>query len=153
MKDPGNSAQLADLPYAPEAEAYLDELERSGQFRIGAEAELDEQEAVPAGKDYSLARGCGSVSVPDWWTSGAVVLRVAANIAPEDLVLARVNDSLVVRTRDGLDRVKLEGYAGLIPDASTLRVMFADGHEWSGPALLSRIVSWLEQKPAAPPNH
>lgn len=153
MKEPGNTAELLDLPFAPEADALLDELERSGQFRIGAEAELDEQEGEPASKDYSLARGTGSVSVQDWWTSGAVVLRVAAGIAPGDVVLARVNDSLVVRTRDALDRVTLDGYAGLIPDASTLRVMFADGTEWSGEALLARIASWLEQKPAAPPNH
>jgi hypothetical protein len=153
MKEPGNSAQLLDLPFAPEADAYLDELERSGQFRIGAEAELDEQEGEPAGREYALARGIGSVFVQDWWTSGAVVLRVAAGIAAEDLVIARVDDSLVLRTRDGLDRVTLDGYAGLMPDASTLRVVFADGEEWSGPGLLSRIGSWLRQAPTAPPNH
>jgi hypothetical protein len=153
MKEPGNTAELLDLPFAPEAEALLDELERSGQFRIGAEAELDEQDGEPASKEYALARGCGSVAVQDWWTSGAVMVRVATGISPEDVVLVRVDDSLVVRTRDSLDRVTLEGYAGLIPDASTLRVIFADGTEWSGQALLSRIASWLEQKPAAPPNH
>ncbi len=153
MKQPGNTAKLLDLPYAPEAEAYLDELERSGQFRIGVEAELDEQETAPASNDYSLVRGSGNVSIQDWWTSGAVALRIAPGIAPEDVTLARINDSLVVCTRDGLDRVILEGYAGLIPDASTLRVIFADGSEWTGASLVARISSWLEEKPAAPPNH
>ena len=42
MKNPGNRAKKLDLPYAPEAEALLDELERSGQFRIGLDAELDD---------------------------------------------------------------------------------------------------------------
>ena len=43
MKDSSNAAKkLLDLPYAPEAEQYLDELERSGQFRIGIEAEIDD---------------------------------------------------------------------------------------------------------------
>ena len=40
MKDSSSTAKLLDLPYAPEAEQYLDELERSGQFRIGIEAEI-----------------------------------------------------------------------------------------------------------------
>lgn len=155
MKDSGNSAEkLLELPYAPEAEAYLDELERSGQFRIGVEAELDDQDGVaPVSNDYSLMRGTGSVSVQDWWTSGAVALRVSAGISPEEVMLARVNDSLVVRTRDGLDRITLDNYLGLIPDASTLRVIFADGNEWTGPALLARVTSWLEKAPTAAPNH
>jgi hypothetical protein len=158
MKDPGNAAKkLLDLPYAPEAEAYLDELERSGQFRIGLEAEQEDAEGAEAAasNDYAFGRGSGHVSIQDWWTTGQVALRIAGNIQPHDLTLSRVNDSLVVRTQDGLDRVTLEGYLGLIPDASTLRVIFADGSEWAGPELLSRVVSWLASVPASAPtpNH
>jgi hypothetical protein len=153
MKEPGNAAKkLLDLPYAPEAEAYLDELERSGQFRVGPEAEQEEAQEAASGaasNDYSLGRGTGSVSVHDWWTTGRVCLRVAAGIRPEDLAIARVNDSLVLRTQDGLDRMTLEGYLGLIPDASTLRVEFDDGTIWMGADLLARIASWLS---AVPPS-
>jgi hypothetical protein len=150
MKEPGNTAKkLLDLPYAPEAEAYLDELERSGQFRIGIEAEQEDTEiGDAASNDYSLGRGSGSVSVQDWWTTGRVCVRVAAGIRPEDLTLARLDDSLVLRTLDGLDRVTLEGYLGLIPDASTLRVEFSDGTQWVGEELRSRISSWLASMPA-----
>ena len=157
MKDPGNIANklLDDLPYAPEAEAYLDELERSGQFRIGLEAEQDEEGAEPAqSNDYSFGRGMGSVSIQDWWTTGRVVLHVGADIPPADLNLARVDDSLVLRTRDGLDRVTLDGYLGLIPDASTLRVVFGDGTEWSGVEIIARIGTWLSTAaPASASNH
>lgn len=157
MKQPGNTAEdLLDTAFAPEAEALLDELERSGQFRIGVEAELDDGDgANAASNDYSLARGTGSVTVQDWWTTGRVVLVIAAGIRPSDLVLARVNDSLVVRTQDGLDRVTLEGYLGLIPDASTLRIIFDDATEWSGEELRSRLSAWVAPvTPAAPlPNH
>jgi hypothetical protein len=155
MKESGSAAKkLLDLPYAPEAEAYLDELERSGQFRIGPEAEQEEDQDAASGagaasNDYSLVRGSGSVSIQDWWTTGRVCLRVAAGIRPEDLSIARVNDSLVLRTHDGLDRVTLEGYLGLIPDASTLRVEFSDGTTWVGADLLSRIASWLSTVPSA----
>ena len=31
----------------------------------------------------------------------------------------------------------LEGYLGLIPDASTLRIIFNDGSEWTGQALVA----------------
>jgi hypothetical protein len=146
MKDSGNTAKmLLDLPYAPEAEQYLDELERSGQFRIGVEAEIDDVDAgeTAAGNDYGWGRGSGSVSIQDWWTSGRVTLRIGAGISQNDLVLARVNDSLLVRTQDGLDRLVLEGYLGLIPDASTLRIIFSDGQEWSGVELLARIGAWM----------
>jgi hypothetical protein len=158
MKDPGNTAKkLLDLPYAPEAEAYLDELERSGQFRIGIEAEQEDADATePAvSNDYSFGRGCGNVSIQDWWTTGSVVLHIAGGLEPDDLIVSRVNDSLVLRTQDGLDRVTLEGYLGLIPDASTLRVVFADGGEWAGSVLLSRVVSWLAAVPSdsPKPNH
>lgn len=149
MKDPGNSAkQLLDLPYAPEAEAYLDELERSGQFRIGVEAEQDDGAEPAQSNDYSLTRGTGHVTIHDWWTTGRVALYVGAGMLPNKLLLARVNDSLLVRTQDGLDRVTLDGYLGLIPDASTLRVIFDDGTEWTGAALLARISSWLAEVPA-----
>ncbi|HUQ11443.1 MAG TPA: hypothetical protein VM146_14100 [Steroidobacteraceae bacterium] len=149
MKDPGNTAKnLLDLPYAPEAEAYLDELERSGQFRIGLEAELEEADAADAAHtDYNFGRGSGSVVIQDWWTAGRVDLRIAPGLLPEDLTLSRFNDSLVLRTDDGLDRVTLDGYLGLIPDASTLRVLFADGTQWSGADLLPRISSWLSEVP------
>jgi hypothetical protein len=158
MKDPGNAArQLLDLPYAPEAEAYLDELERSGQFRIGIEAEQEDAEGgePTASNDYSFGRGSGNVAITDWWTTGRVALRIGDGIQPEDLAVSRVDDSLVLCTHDGLDRVTLEGYLGLIPDASTLRVIFANGHEWSGDGLLSRVVSWLASVPpaASAPNH
>jgi hypothetical protein len=154
MKQPASAAEkLLDLSFAPEADAYLDELERSGQFRIGVEAELDDADnSDAASNDYSLVRGSGSVAIQDWWTTGRVALRVAAGIRPDDVVLARVNDSLVVRTQDGLDRITLEGYLGLIPDVSTLRILFDDGSEWAGEDLRARIASWLTQvEPPAPP--
>ena len=145
MKDSSSTAkQLLDVPYAPEAEAFLDELERSGQFRIGLEAELDDAEAGDAASnDYAWGRGSGDVSISDWWTTGRVVVRVNPGLAPADVTLARVNDALVVRTLDGLDRVTLEGYLGLIPDASTLRILFADGTEWADAELLKHLATWL----------
>lgn len=146
MKDSGNTAKkLLDLPYAPEAEQYLDELERSGQFRVGLEAEIEDADAVEtaAGNDYGWGRGSGSVSIQDWWTSGRVTLRIGAGISQNEVMLARINDSLLVRTQDGLDRLVLEGYLGLIPDASTLRVIFSDGQEWSGVELLARVGAWM----------
>jgi hypothetical protein len=147
MKDSGRSAKkLLDVPYSPEAEAFLDELERSGQFRVGLEAELDDADgADSASNDYSWGRGSGNVSIQDWWTTGRVALHVGPGLTGADLVLARVDDSLVVRTVEGFDRVTLEGYLGLIPDASTLRILFGDGTEWTGGELLSRIASWLVQ--------
>jgi hypothetical protein len=153
MKDPGNTAKkLLDLPYAPEAEAFLDELERSGQFRVGIEAEQEDAEngEPAASNDYAFGRGSGNVYVQDWWTTGRIALRIGDGIGPDDLTLARVNDSLVLRTQDGLDRVTFEGYLGLIPDASTLRVVFSEGQEWAGNELLSRIASWVtEGRPPA----
>ena len=83
------------------------------------------------------------MSIQDWWTTGRVTLRVGPGIGANDITLMRVNDSLLVRTHDGLDRVTLEGYLGLIPDASTLRIVFNDGGEWTGSALTSRIAGWL----------
>jgi hypothetical protein len=164
MNDSSNTAKkLLDLPYTPEAEQYLDELERSGQFRVGLEAEIEDAEAVDAAasNDYAWGRGSGSVSIQDWWTTGRVALRIGAGIAPAELSLARVNDALVLRTADGLDRLQLEGYLGLIPDASTLRIIFNDGSDWSGAEILAHISSWLNEVPAAPeatqpdpqPNH
>jgi len=158
MKDSSNSAKkLLDLPYAPEAEQYLDELERSGQFRIGLEAEIEDAEIgeAAASNDYAWGRGSGNVSIQDWWTTGRVALRIGVGLAPADIVLARINDSLLLRTRDGLDRLVLEGYLGLIPDVSTLRVIFSDGTEWTGPNLLSRIASWVAEVDPMPPapNH
>lgn len=156
MKNPGNTAkQLLDLPFAPEAEAFIDELERSGQFRIGLEAEHDDESAEPAhSNDYSFGRGSGHVTIQDWWTTGRVRLRIASPLRPGDLGVWRVDDSLVLRTTDGLDLLTLEGYLGLIPDASTLRVVFGDGVEWSGADIVARISSWLAEVPAdAPPNH
>jgi hypothetical protein len=144
MKNPGNSAKLLDLPFAPEADALLDELERSGQFRVGLEAEVDdESNEQAASNDYSWGRGSGSVVIQDWWTSKSVSLRVGPGIGHHDLVLARIEDSLLLRTVDSLDRVVLEGYLGLIPDASTLRIIFNDGSEWAGEALVARISSQL----------
>lgn len=142
MKYPGNSAKLLDLPYAREAEELLDELERSGQFRVGIDAELDEESVDPsASNDYSWARGSGSVVIQDWWTAKSVALRLGPGIGHHDLVLAQIDDSLLVRTTDGLDRVVLEGYLGLIPDASTLRIIFHDGSDWAGQAIIARISS------------
>jgi hypothetical protein len=149
MKNPGNSAKLLDLSYAPEADALLDELERSGQFRVGLEAEVeDENEAgQTASNDYSWGRGSGSIVIQDWWTSKRVSLRVGPGIGQHDLVLARIEDSLLVRTADGLDRVMLDGYLGLIPDASTLSIVFHDGSEWSGDALVAHVSSHLVRQP------
>ena len=79
------------------------------------------------------------MSIQDWWTTGRVALRVGPGIAPADITLARINDSLVLRTQDGLDRLVLEGYLGLIPDASTLRIIFSDGSEWTGADLIARL--------------
>jgi hypothetical protein len=150
MKDSSSTAkQLLDVPYTPEAEAFLDELERSGQFRIGLEAELDDEAGDTASNDYAWGRGSGSVSISDWWTTGRVALRVNPGLAPADIALARINDALVVRTHDGLDRVTLEGYLGLIPDASTLRILFDDGTEWAGSELLKRVTGWLVSVDAA----
>jgi hypothetical protein len=141
MKNPGNNAKLLDLPYAPEAEALLDELERSGQFRIGLDAEGDEDDGAEVSNEYSWGRGSGSVSIQDWWTANSVALRVGPGIGHNEIVLARHDDSLLVRTQDGLDRVVLESYLGLIPDASTLRIIFNDGSEWTGSGLIARITS------------
>ena len=152
MKDYRNAAKkLLDLPYAPEAEQYLDELERSGQFRIGIEAETDDAEIseATASNDYAWGRGSGSVSIQDWWTTGRVALRAGPGITPADISLARINDSLALRTHDGLDRLVLEGYLGLIPDASTLRLIFNDGSEWSGADLISRLSTWVEEVPSS----
>jgi hypothetical protein len=148
MKNPGNSAKLLDLPYAPEAEQLLDELERSGQFRVGLEAEAEDESIDPAATiEYSWGRGSGSVTIQDWWTTGRIALRVGPGIGHGDIVLAQVEDALVVRTLDGLDRVLLEGYLGLIPDASTLRIIFSDGSEWAGEGLVARITSRLAKSP------
>jgi hypothetical protein len=155
MKDSGNTAKKwLDVPYAPEAEQYLDELERSGQFRVGLEAEIEDAEAgeTAAGNDYGWGRGSGSVSIQDWWTSGRVTVRIGAGISQSEVMLARVNDSLLVRTQDGFDRLVLEGYLGLIPDASTLRVIFSDGQEWTGVELLVRLGSWMTQTTPADPG-
>jgi hypothetical protein len=152
MNDYRNAAKkLLDLPYAPEAEQYLDELERSGQFRIGIEAEIDDAEIseATASNDYAWGRGSGSVSIQDWWTTGRVALRVGPGIAPADITLARINDSLALRTHDGFDRLVLEGYLGLIPDASTLRVIFNDDSEWTGADLISRLSTWMEEAPSS----
>jgi hypothetical protein len=151
MKDSSSTAkQLLDVPYAPEAEAFLDELERSGQFRIGLEAELDDAETPDtASNDYAWGRGSGNVSISDWWTTGRVVLRVNPGLAPADVTLARVDDALIARTHDGLDRLTLEGYLGLIPDASTLRILFTDGTEWANAELLRRVSTWLVSVDAA----
>lgn len=147
MKQPGKATDLLlDGNFAPEADALLDELERTGQFRIGVEAEMEEPDADGAdvvSNDYPLTRGSGSQLVQDWWTSRRVRIDVAGSIKPDDLVLARIDDSLVVRTQDGLDRVTLDGYLGLIPDASTLRICFADGGVWAGEELTSRITTHL----------
>ena len=90
MKNSGNSAKLLDLPFAPEADALLDELERSGQFRVGLEAEVDdESNEQAASNDYSWGRGSGSVVIQDWWTSKSVSLRVGPGIGHHDLVLAQ----------------------------------------------------------------
>ncbi len=142
MKNPGNNAKLLELPFAPEADALLDELERSGQFRVGLDAELDDDATEStASNDYSWGRGSGSVVIQDWWTSKSVAVRVGPGIGHHDIVMSRIEDSLLVRTEDGLDRVLLEGYLGLIPDASTLRIIFNDGSEWTGNALVARISS------------
>jgi hypothetical protein len=141
MKESTPTATLLDLPYAPEAEQYLDELERSGQFRIGADAEIDEPDAneTAASNDYAWGRGSGNVSIQDWWTTGRVAVHLGSGIAPADMCLDRLDGSLVLRTREGFDRLVLEGYLGLIPDASTLRIIFSDGSEWAGPELLTHV--------------
>jgi hypothetical protein len=147
MKNTGNIAKLLDLPYAPEADAMLDELERSGQFRIGIEAEADDEVTEPAAaNDYSWGRGSGSVVIQDWWTSGRVSIRVGPGIGHADIVLTQIDDSLLVRTTDGFDRALLDGYLGLIPDATTLRIVFNDGSEWTGADIVSRITGKLSQQ-------
>jgi hypothetical protein len=157
MKDSSNAVKkLLDLPYAPEAEEYLDELERSGQFRVGLEAEIDDAEIseAAASNDYAWGRGSGSVSIQDWWTTGRVALRIGPGLAASDITLARINDSLLLRTQDGFDRLVLEGYLGLIPDVSTLRIIFSDGSEWTGANLLLRITSWVAEVDSTPaPGH
>lgn len=150
MKDSRNTAKLLDLPYAPEAEQYLDELERSGQFRVGLDAEIDDESSADEPvNEYFLGRGSGSVIIQDWWTCGRIQLRIGPGITPEALTLARIGDSLVLRTADGLDRACLEGYLGLTPDAATLRVVFSDGTALTGDILLARITSWVGAHHAA----
>jgi hypothetical protein len=147
MKNPGNIAKLLDLPYAPEADAMLDELERSGQFRIGIDAEVDEEATGPeVANDYSWGRGSGSVVIQDWWTSGRVSIRVSPGIGHADIVLAQIDDSLLIRTTDGFDRALLDGYLGLIPDAATLRIVFNDGSEWNGADIVARISGKLSRQ-------
>jgi hypothetical protein len=156
MKNPGNTAKLLDLPFAPEAEQMLDELERSGQFRVGLEAEADDENPEAAtSNDYSWGRGSGSVVIQDWWTANSVALRLGPGVGHQDIALARIQDSLMIRTTDGLDRVVLEGYLGLIPDASTLRIIFNDGSEWAGDGLIARIASHVvrQAKPPAGDAH
>jgi hypothetical protein len=148
MKNPGNGVKLLDLPYALEAEELLNELERTGQFRVGLEAEAEDESVDPAATlEYSWGRGSGSVTIQDWWTTGRVALRVGPGIGHADIVLAQIEDALLVRTRDGLDRALFEGYLGLIPDASTLRIIFGDGSVWSGEDLTSRISSRVLRRP------
>jgi hypothetical protein len=153
MKDSSNTAKLLDLPYAPEAEEYLDELERSGQFRVGLEAEVDDEAENAAHAEYFWGRGSGNVAITDWWTAGRLDLRVGPGIAPADVTLARVNDSLVVRTLDGLDRMTIDNYLGLIPDASTLRILFNDGNEWAGAEVFKRISSWVVELVSGPASN
>ncbi len=52
----------------------------------------------------------------------------------------------------GFDRVTLEGYLGLIPDASTLRIVFSDGGEISGKELVARISSHVVSTESPPDN-
>jgi hypothetical protein len=146
MKNSSSTAQqLLDVPYAPEAEAFLDELERSGQFRIGLEAEIEEADAgeMPS-NDYAWGRGSGHVSISDWWTTGRIALRINPGLGLADVSIVREDDALIVRTHDGLDRVAFEGYLGLIPDASTLRILFDDGTEIAGEALRAGITKSVE---------
>jgi len=152
MKDSSSTAKLLDLPYAPEAEEYLDELERSGQFRVGLEAEAEDEPENAAHAEYFWGRGSGNVAITDWWTAGRLDLRVGPGIQPAEVTLARKNDSLVVRTEDGLDRMTIDNYLGLIPDASTLRIIFNDGVEWAGAEVFKRISSWVVElvSPPAP---
>jgi hypothetical protein len=151
MKESASVARLLEPMLAPETEEMLDELEKSGQFRVGLEAEASDPEELAPPSEYFWGRGSGNVTVADWWTAGSVVLRVGPGIAPEDVILARRNDALIVRTADGLDRLVLEGYLGLIPDASTLSILFPDGTELSGSVLLGRVKSWVvKMEPAAP---
>jgi len=141
MKNPGNTAKLLDLPFAPEAE----------QMRVGLEAEADDENSEAAtSNDYSWGRGSGSVVIQDWWTANSVALRLGPGVGHQDIALARIQDSLMIRTTDGLDRVVLEGYLGLIPDASTLRIIFNDGSEWAGDGLIARIASHIVRQ-AEPP--
>ena len=143
MKDSSNTAKLLELPYAPEAEQYLDELERSGQFRVGLEAEADDEAENTVHAEYFWGRGSGNVAITDWWTAGRLDLRVGPGVTPASVNLSRMNDSLVLRTQDGLDRMTIDNYLGLIPDASTLRILFNDGSEWAGAEVFKRISSWV----------
>jgi hypothetical protein len=151
MKDSRNTAKLLDLPYAPEAEALLDELEKSGQFRIGVDAEIDDESPDAPRAEYFWGRGSGNIAIDDWWTTGSIELRVGPGITPADIALVRINDSLVMRTTDGLDRVTIENYLGLIPDAATLRIVFNDGIELAGAPLLARVAGWLTETPTEIP--
>ena len=66
-------------------------------------------------------------------------MRLGGGIDGDNVALQRVEDSLRIRTLDGQDAITLEGYLGLIPDASTLRIVFESGAEWTGAALTSPI--------------
>ena len=116
---------------------------RTGQFRVGIEAEDEEDAADAPHAEYFWGRGSGNVAITDWWTAGRLDLRVGPGIRPADVTLARMNDSLIVRTQDGLDRMTIDNYLGLIPDASTLRIVFSDGSQWFGAEVFKRISSWV----------
>jgi hypothetical protein len=140
MKYPSIKMHALNLSFSPEADALLSDLERSGEFHIGPDFEFeDSYNESGVSNDYAWSRGSGSVLIQDWWTATRVALRVGPGIGQHDIVLKRDDDSLLVHTEDGLDRVIFEGYLGLFPDASTLTIVFNDGSAWSGRALLSRI--------------
>ena len=77
---------MLDLPYAPEAEEFLDELERSGQFRIGLEAEIDDTEGGDAAATTTLGPRLRQRLHPGLVDFGRVTLRVGAGIAPGDVI-------------------------------------------------------------------
>ena len=149
MKDSSNTAKkLLDLPYAPEAEQYLDELERSGQFRVGLEAEIDDAEVgdAAASNDYALGPRLRQRLDPGLVDHGA--RRAARRPGHRARATSRWRASTIrcwCAPRTASIGCVLEGYLGLIPDASTLRIIFSDGSEWTGAELLARIASWLTE--------
>ena len=119
---PAAPQKLLDLPYAPEAEQYLDELEaqRPVPRRPRSGGRRCEAGDAAAGNDYALGprlrqRRRSRTGGP----SGRVALaRRSGHWSRRRRRWRAINDSLVMRTQDGLDRAGARGLSR--PDSRRL---------------------------------